>query len=310
MDALREAEQPSPGPVSPPEQPPFFQRISPVAFAAISLCIIFFLYQVVAGAATVLLSHGKITNDNVLLIRWATLIGQLLFILLPTLVLVKLRHKRLADFFLITWPEYREVILTFVAVFALQQVLQGYTKLQEALPLPPAMRDIIDQFKDLLEETYATLTSAHSPAEFVFVVIVVALVPAISEELLFRGLVQRSFEQVTPGIRGAVIAGLIFGAYHLNPFSLVPVAALGIYFGFVVYRTRNIIVAVSAHFFNNFLACTAVYMKVDDDVVVLAPSGVVTPSLVFLNYMFFAVVFVLATYYFIRVTEHIEETER
>jgi membrane protease YdiL (CAAX protease family) len=138
---------------------------------------------------------------------------------------------------------------------------------------------------------------------------VVALVPALCEELLFRGLVQRSFEEVTPGIRGAVIAGLIFGAYHLNPFALVPVAALGVYLGFIVYRAENISVAISTHFFNNFIACTAAYLKIDDDVVVLAPGGMVTPSVLVMNYGFFAVVFVLATYYFIRVTERAEEPE-
>jgi hypothetical protein len=52
------------------------------------------------------------------LLRWATLVGQLLCILLPTLVLVKLRHHALVEFFRIKWPEYREVILTFVGVFS------------------------------------------------------------------------------------------------------------------------------------------------------------------------------------------------
>ncbi len=286
-----------------PVELPFFQRIPSTTFAFLSLCIVFFLYQVVGGALTWFLFKGDVTEGNVQAIRWATLLGQLLLILVPTLVLVRLRYHDLREFFQVRVPDYREIISTVIAVFALQQLLQGYMTFQDSIPMPETIQKFIDQFKQLIEEAYRLLVEAHSPGEFIFVVFVVALIPAVCEELLFRGLVQRSFELDFPGLRGAVVAGIIFGAYHLNPFSIVPLVTLGIYFGFIVHRSRNITVAMSAHFFNNFVACVAIYMQLDDNFVVIAPQGNPSSSLLALNYLLFTLVFVAATYYFVRVTQ-------
>jgi len=250
-----------------------------------------------------LLFKGRITVDNVQLFRWTTLFGQLAFILLPTIILTRLRDDHVVAFLRVRLPGVQETFATFVAVFALQQVLQGYMMAQDAIPLPQQIQRYVDMLKQMFEETYRVLVSAHSPVEFVFVVIVVALVPAMAEELLFRGLVQRSLEQEAGGLRGAILAGIIFGAYHLNPLSVVPLMALGIFFGYVVYRSQNITLAISAHFFNNFLACTAVFLNLRDDFVAIAPQGNPPSSIILLNSALFLVVFLGATLYFVRLTD-------
>jgi hypothetical protein len=290
-------------------RPPFFQRIPPVPFALLSLALIFFLYQFVAGGITLLLSGGKVTEENVQVMRWATILGEIIFILVPTLVLARLRGLHIVSYFRLHIPEHKEIIATVVGVFSLQQVLQGYMMVQDAVPLPSEVQQYVDYFKRLLEETYKLLVDSHSPAEFLFVVLVVALVPAVAEELLFRGLIQRSLEEAAGGLRGAIIAGVIFAAYHLNPFSLIPLAGLGAYFGFIVYRSQNISLSISAHFFNNFIACVAAYLQLSDDFVALAPGRTPSTLLILLNFVLFGMVFVAATYYFIRITERPPDRE-
>ncbi len=301
--------EPSLAPVPEPKLP-LLQRIPPVPFAIATLALIFVLYQVVNGGITLLLFPMDLTNPDISAFeankngfRWATLVGQFLFILLPTIILTRLRYPGVRGFFRIKVPDYKETILSIIAVFALQQILQGYMLMQDAIPLPQQIQEPLDMFKRLLEEMYKPLVTAHSLGEFIFVVLVVAFTPAICEEVLFRGLVQHEFSQATSGIAGAIIAGLIFAAYHINPFTFVPLFALGAFFGFLVYRSANLTVAMSAHFFNNFVACAAMYMQLDDDFVAVAPGGNVTPADLLLNFSLFGVVFVAATYYFIRVTE-------
>jgi len=294
---------PPPSPPSAGIRTPFFRRMPPLAFAIVSLVIVFFLYQIVAGVIVLLVFKGRITVDNVQLFRWTTLFGQLAFILLPTIILTRLRDDHVGAFLRVRLPGVQETFATFVAVFALQQVLQGYMMAQDAIPLPQQIQRYVDMLKQMFEETYRVLVSAHSPVEFVFVVIVVALAPAVAEELLFRGLVQRSLEQEAGGLRGAILAGIIFGAYHLNPLSVVPLMALGIFFGYVVYRSQNITLAISAHFFNNFLACTAVFLNLRDDFVAIAPQGNPPSGIILLNSALFLVVFLGATLYFIRLTD-------
>lgn len=278
---------------------------------------IFFSYQIVGGLILLAAFGLDLAKVDVNAYRWATMLGQILFILIPTIILAKLRFPHVHNVFRFGQFHIGQILLVVVAVFALQQLLQGYLLMQDSVPVqfPPFIQDIIDKMKVLMEEMYRMLTAADSLPEFLFVVLVIAVTPAICEELMFRGLIQRTLEEqpqrsLDPtihqsdgrGMLAAVVAGIIFGVYHLNPFTLIPLAALGVFFGFVVYRTQNIVPAMVAHFFNNFLACLAVYLKLDDDFLAIAPTGEPTATMLATNFALNAVVFVAATWYFVHIT--------
>jgi hypothetical protein len=299
-------DQHDPTPENQPVRDPFLRRLSPVAFAVFSLVTIFMLYQFVAGGLVMVIARGRFTPDNIALVRWATLVSQVLFILLPTILLVRGRFGNVVQFTRLRLPGTRQLILAVVAVFALQQMAQGYMMAQDALPLPEFVRKLVEVFKEMFEQAYRLLVGAETPAEFFFVVFVVAVVPALAEEFLFRGLVQRSIELRAGGLKAAVIAGFIFGAYHLNPFGIVPLVALGVFFGWLVYRSDNLTIAIAAHFFNNFIACTAIYLKMGEDFIVLAPGGDATATVVLANFVLFGLVFLGAMYYFWILTRHKE----
>lgn len=292
----------APEPQEVPLQKPFFQRMHVIPFVLITLCAVFFLYQVIAGGLTLLLAGGAITADTVAWVRWSTLIGQLLFILVPTLILTRLRYGTVIKPLRLHLPAFSQVVVVLIGVFALQQVLQGYMLLQEQIPLPPVIQRWVDLIKEMFEATYRLLITAENPLEFTLVVFTVAVVPAICEEALFRGLVQRDLESLTSGVRSAVIAGVVFALYHLNPFSLVPLIVLGVAFGLIVYRSGNLILAMLAHFLNNFLASVALYFNIDEDFLMTAPGGGATAEAAVLNTVVFALVFVGAMYYFVRIT--------
>lgn len=283
-----------------PRPTPLFRRMHPVVFTLFSLALVFVLYQLIAGGVTLLIAGGEITQENVGLVRLSTLAGQLLFILIPTLVLAYLRTGAVIRPLRLRLPRVSDLLLVLIAVFALQQVLQGYMVLQDAIPLPPGVQRWVDMIREMFEATYRMLVSATSPIELLGVVVTVALVPSVAEELLFRGLVQRELEASFGGLRGAIAAGVVFALYHMNPFSLVALIALGAYFGFVVYRSGNVTLAIAAHFLNNFLATVAVYLKIDDDFIVSAPAGEADTATLVVNTALFALVFLAATSYFVR----------
>jgi hypothetical protein len=263
----------------------------PVAFTIFVLSLVFFLYQVVGGVLTFLLVGIEVTEANADSFRWLTLFGQILLLLVPTIVLTRIRHAGEHNFFRFSPPDTRMLGLTIIGVFSLQQVLQGYLLLQDSIPLPEALREVIDRISLQIEETYRILIEAHSAPELLLVMLVVAVVPAITEELLFRGLIQRNIEKSTGGLRAAFITGVVFAAFHLNPFTLVALAALGIYFGYVVYRSNNITLAILAHFFNNGLAVFVYYAGFNEDFVALSPAEAPAPEVVLANSGLFLVIF-------------------
>jgi len=234
-------------------------RIRPVLFAALSLIIIFFLYQVVGGGLTLLIFGSSITAGNVQWMRAATMIAQILFLLVPTLFLIRYQHGSFRRAFSWRFPKASEVILAIVAVFSLQQVMEGYLFFQDMIPLPESIRPFVEMMKRLIEETYQQLVEAHSPGELMFVLLVVSLTPAVCEELLFRGLIQKNLVLGTGKTAGYVATGIIFGLYHVNPFLVVPLVSLGILFSFFMSRSGTILVPIAAHFTNNVVSTFGVY---------------------------------------------------
>ena len=76
---------------------------------------------------------------------------------------------------------------------------------------------------------------------------VIAVMPAVLEELFFRGIMMRYFKDV-PIRTTAIITGLFFGFYHQNFQQFVYAFIIGVFFAYAVYHTRSIFVAMTAHF--------------------------------------------------------------
>lgn len=234
-------------------------RYSPLGFSFVSLVIIFILYQLVGGGLSLIITGGNFTPENVNTARAITMAAQFLFLLLPTLWLMNRQHRSIAS--IISWkmPGLTETVLAVIGMVALLQAAEGYTYFQDLIPIPEAIRPFIDKIKEVIDQAYRILVSTSSVGELIWVVAVVAITPAICEEILFRGLIQKNMSLATNPRRGFILTGIIFGLYHFNPFLAVPLIALGVYFSFLRYRSQTIILPMIAHFINNGISTVSVY---------------------------------------------------
>jgi len=202
-----------PNPDLPPAgETPFIDRyhIHPLLFAFGSLFLIFILYQVVGAALTLIIAGTpEVTPENAPTVRWLVVCGQVLFIFIPTLFLARLGFSHPGDVFRFRTPGIIELALAFVALFSLQEVFTSYQFFQDKLPLPDSVHRILDPLKKILEDVTANLLHASSTAELVAVIIVVAVVPAIVEEMLFRGLIKKTFERILSPAVAAHLTGVI-----------------------------------------------------------------------------------------------------
>lgn len=92
---------------------------------------------------------------------------------------------------------------------------------------------------------------------FVLLVLVIAVMPAIGEELLFRGLVFGSMRHKYKVGWAIFFSALLFGAYHTNLVKLIPTGLLGACFAYIVYKSGSIFISMLLHFTNNFLSVIA-----------------------------------------------------
>jgi membrane protease YdiL (CAAX protease family) len=94
-----------------------------------------------------------------------------------------------------------------------------------------------------------------------------ALLPAIGEELFFRGGLQKILLRWNkrPWL-SILISSLVFALLHGTFFKIVPIFVLGLMLGTVYHVTRNIWYTIIIHFLNNALAVSAVYFADRSDV--------------------------------------------
>lgn len=122
--------------------------------------------------------------------------------------------------------------------------------------------------EDRLMELTKAMSSYTNLGEMLVAMLVIGILPAIGEELIFRGLLQN---KLLGGIKNHHIAiwvtAIIFGAFHMQFFGVVPRIFLGALFGYIYYYSGNIWYPIVAHFINNGLAVLTMYLgprMVDD----------------------------------------------
>ncbi len=286
----------------------------PAGFAFAALGILFVLYQFVGGVITLLLLGGKITPDNVTGARYATIIGQFVFLLVPTIYLAKRQHGKISEAFQFRVPSFRETILAIFGMIALMQMAEVYLFFQSKIPLPEQIVPIVEAIKKAIEEAFKILIVSRSLPEMFFVLITVAITPALCEELMFRGLIQRNFSLAYGSKKGFIIAGTIFAFYHLNPFWLIPLIWLGIYFSFLRYRSQTLILPIIAHLINNSVAAVSVYafgvIDSTTPTMFMGEQDVPSNSVVFGSGVFFAIIFFLIIVQYIKVTDNVQNEQQ
>jgi sodium transport system permease protein len=85
-------------------------------------------------------------------------------------------------------------------------------------------------------------------------ILAIAIVPAICEELLFRGVLLRALATRFVPAATIAISAIVFAAYHLSLLQLVPTLSLGLILGLLAIRARSAIPTMLAHLLNNGIA--------------------------------------------------------
>lgn len=91
----------------------------------------------------------------------------------------------------------------------------------------------------------------RTPPNMVFILSAVAIIPAIVEELLFRGLLQNSLKKHLPPYAAICLAALVFAAMHGDPMAAPALFVLGVSFGLLYEKTGSLRVNILMHMLNN-----------------------------------------------------------
>lgn len=113
-----------------------------------------------------------------------------------------------------------------------------------------------------LEQLTLALTDLRTAGEIFLGIIVFALIPAIGEEWLFRGVLQRKLieRKINPHV-AIIVTGIIFSAIHLQFYGFLPRMVLGILLGYLFWWTGNLTFSIIAHFVNNAFTLILIILR-------------------------------------------------
>jgi membrane protease YdiL (CAAX protease family) len=116
-------------------------------------------------------------------------------------------------------------------------------------------------FETRAGEATKFLTTFDSFGDFVIGMIVIAVLPGIGEELVFRGFLQPTLHRATNNIHVAIwFSAILFSAIHMQFFGFVPRMLLGALFGYLYYWSGNLAIPMFAHFINNGFSVLLIYL--------------------------------------------------
>lgn len=157
-------------------------------------------------------------------------------------------------------PKLSLVLLTAVAIVLAQPLIEFLVELSKGLSSSPALQPLRE-----LEEKEAAfmqgLLNYTGLGRFVLTATVVALIPALSEEFFFRGLIMRTMLRGKTNVALAIIvSGLLFAIVHVQLSNFLAIWVLGCFLGYLYYISNSLWLPVIAHFINNFLTVLLKYL--------------------------------------------------
>ncbi|HUR30129.1 MAG TPA: type II CAAX endopeptidase family protein [Saprospiraceae bacterium] len=161
------------------------------------------------------------------------------------------------------FPSLGLIILGIVFLLTAYPIVNLSFLLNESIPLPSWAND----FENQAAETLKTILQMNSPIIFLINLLLIAILPGVGEELLFRGIVQK---HIGGWLKNPVVAiwisAFIFSAIHMQFEGFFPRLCLGAILGYLYYWTNNLWVPIITHAFNNGIQVVLIYsMDLDLD---------------------------------------------
>ncbi len=232
----------------------------------------------------------------------ATLVG---LILIPWLYLKAIEKKALRDFIYTRFISFWTVGAITLMVISFMATNSVFIEWNSNFVFPDFLKEFgawAREREELAEKLTKFFTTFGSTGEFLLGVVVIAVLPAIGEELAFRGMLQPEFFRLTGNHHASIwITAIIFSAFHMQFFGFVPRMLLGALFGYLYLWSGNLFWPILAHFVNNGFSVLMIYLHQLEIVTmdIDSPEAAPWPAVVG-----FTIVAGLLLYYFKKTTSH------
>lgn len=242
----------------------FVILVSFLVFMFISLIIVVPLFGINNLLSIPSLSE-MYSPENIMILKYLQVIQAIGLFIIPPLILGWLYHGKVLEYLFINKSFAPvSILLVFLLIFFASPFINFIGELNANMTFPNWLSGVEEWMRNS-EEKAAQLTTAFLNVDtywgLLFNLFMIAFLPAIGEELLFRGVIQRIFTNMTNNHNwGIWISAILFSALHMQFYGFVPRMLLGVLFGYLLVWSGSMWLPILAHFLNNGIAVVAMFM--------------------------------------------------
>ena len=229
----------------------------------IQLVVIASFFMLMFSLISIGITGGDFADINAL--KLAQFLQSLGLFVIPPFILAYLWSEKPLQYLQINRkPLSKDVLLAVIIMLLAVPAINLLGELNHAIHFPDSLSWLEGQLIDMekrAEELTLRMLAADNWSGLLINLGLIAIVPAIGEELFFRGIIQQLFQQKLKAHAAVWITAIIFSAIHFQFFGFIPRMLMGALLGYLFLWTGNIWVPVAAHFVNNAAAVLFFYFK-------------------------------------------------
>ena len=232
------------------------------------------LIAVCALAATLLsslisalcLSRGIDPKTKMIYLKSMQTFLELSIFMIPALIFAYKNSQNINNYWGIKQKQGGITILSVIVLYIVAMPLVFWlVNINESIKFPESMQTLENALKSLQDSTKEMtekFLNVSTIGGLLGNIFVMAIVPAVSEEMLFRGCIQKTLtDKMRNKFLAIIISSFIFSAAHLDFYGLIPRFILSIILGYVFYYTGDILMSMLLHFINNSIAVISGYIQ-------------------------------------------------
>ena len=233
--------------------------------------LILVLFFIIAVGAMVGLAFVGVSQDSL----WLQALNQILVFGGAAVVFALLFYGNPVEYLKLRLPErlWRKLLGAMLILVCLVPVSDWLGLVNESWHLPQGLSLLEEKLRQMEADSQLLLEryfSDRSVGGFLINVFVLALLPALCEELLFRGAMQQVLTSWTRNHHAAIfITAALFSLFHGEVFLFLPRFVLGLALGYLFFYGGSLWINSAVHFVNNLMAIALYY---------LAEGGFVDPQ--------------------------------
>ena len=122
-----------------------------------------------------------------------------------------------------------------------------------------ALNSVISELFPASNEFSESITAFATTVSPTSAVVIIAILPAVFEELLHRGVILAGLKRLHHTWAIVLCAGIAFGIFHLDLYRFLPTAILGCALAYICIKTESLLINMIMHFINNIISVIAIF---------------------------------------------------